>query len=153
MGLKREYKYVSFCGKYYCAFCGYYKGTIVKAAKSLLAFAESYGSLRLIANANKTCDFDEFMQGLRWLASQENCKGCRFGGGWSWWGGCPVRDCCIQKDIDFCYQCEDFPCKKLGEEPLLERKKAMVEANNQIKTMGIESYVQLLKKKYRPAAT
>lgn len=152
--MKREFRYISYCGKYYCASCDYHKGTIVEAARNLLAFAERYGSLRLIADANNACDFDEFMKGLGWLASQEQvCKGCRFGGGWSWWGDCPVRDCCIQKGVDFCYQCEDFPCKKLIGEPLLKRKKEMIEANNQIKSLGIESYMQLLKKRYTQAST
>jgi len=152
--LKRRYKYVSYCGKYYCAFCDYYKGTIVKAAKTLLTLAERYGSLKLIANANNAYTFNEFMKGLNWLASQNKpCKGCRFGGGWSWWPDCPVRDCCIQKGVDFCYECADFPCKKLREKPLLERKKAMIEANSQIKNMGIESYMHQLKKKYEQAAT
>lgn len=152
--LKREYGDVSYCGKYYWSFCDYHKGAIVEAARNLLAFAERYGSLRLIADANNACDFDEFIKGLKWLASQEQlCKGCRFGGGWSWWGDCPVRDCCIQKGADFCYQCEDFPCKKLRKEPLLKRKKEMIEVNNQIKKLGIESYMQRLKKRYMHAST
>jgi hypothetical protein len=147
--LESEYKFISCCGKYLCACCDYHKGTIVRVAKNLLTFAEKYGSLRLIVNANNAYNFDEFLKGLRWLASQEKpCKGCRFGGGWSWWGDCPIRDCCIQKGIDFCHQCKDFPCRKLKEEPLLDRKKAVIVANNQMKTMGIESWIQELKKKY-----
>lgn len=77
-------QYISYCGKYYCASCDYHKGTIVKVARTLLAFAERYGSLKLIADSNNVCNFDEFIKGLKWLASQEKpCKGCRFGGGWS----------------------------------------------------------------------
>lgn len=145
-----EHKYVSCCGMYYCAFCDCHRGTIVEAAKSLLAFAERYGSLKLIANANNACSYDEFLKGLTWLASQDKpCKGCRFGGGWSWWPDCPVRDCCIQKEVDFCFQCKDFPCEKMGEEPLLDRKKAMIQANNQIKDLGIEMWMRLLKSKHR----
>jgi len=148
--LRRKYKFVSCCGKYYCAFCDYYKGTIVKAAKNLLAYAERYGSLKLIVNAQNACDFDEVMKGLRWLASQDQpCKGCRFGGGWSWWSNCPVRDCCFQQGIDFCYECGDFPCRKLKEEPLLERKREMIEANNQLKALGIERWMQQLKERYK----
>ena len=147
--LEKEYEYISYCGKYYCASCDYYKGTIAKAAKNLLAFAERYGSLRVMANVYNTCNFDEFLKGLRWLAAQETaCKGCRFGGGWSWWPDCPVRDCCIEKNVDFCYQCNDFPCKKLKEAPDKEFKKTIIEANNQMKTAGIENHMQQLKKKY-----
>ncbi len=32
--MKREYQYISYCGKYYCAMCDYRKGTIVKSAKN-----------------------------------------------------------------------------------------------------------------------
>ena len=148
--LRKEYKYISRCGKYYCAFCDYHKGTIVEASKNLLFFAEKYGSLRLIVDSNSACDFDEFLKGLSWIASHDKpCRGCRFGGGWSWWSDCPVRDCTIQKSIDFCYQCEDFPCQRLKTEPLLERKKAIIETNKQIKTLGIKEYSGKLRKRYK----
>jgi len=150
--MKTEIKNVSCCGQYYCSMCAYYKGTIVDAAKNLLGYAERYGSLRLIAERSNACNFDEFLKGLRWLSSHSRpCRGCRFGGGWSWWPDCPVRDCTIQKGIDFCYECDDFPCKKLKEEPLLERKRMIIETNNRIKSLGIERYVEQLKERYRQA--
>jgi len=150
--MKKEYEYVSCCGRYYCASCAYFRGTMVDVAKNLLGYAERYGSLRLIAERSRPCNFDEFLKGLRWLASQSKpCRGCRFGGGWSWWPDCPVRDCTIQKGIDFCYECNDFPCKELKEEPLLDRKKMIIETNNRIKTLGIERHVEQLKERYRQA--
>jgi len=150
--LKKD-AYLSCCGKYYCVLCAYHKGTITNAARNLLTYAERYGSLRLIVEGNKACNFDEFMKGLKWIALQEKpCRGCRFGGGWSWWPDCPVRDCVTQKGLDFCYQCSEFPCIKLKTEPLLARKKEMIEINNQIKALGIERWAQLLKEKYKQAA-
>lgn len=148
--LKGENLYVSYCGRYYCVLCSYHRGTIVDAAKSLLTYVERVGSLRIMANAYRICDFDEFVKGLTWLASQsEPCKGCRFGGGWSWWRDCPSRTCCIQKDIDFCYQCDDFPCESLQKGHLLEARKMIIEANNQIKSVGIKNWLLTLKKKYK----
>lgn len=133
--------------------CSYFKGTKAKAAKNLLWSVERSRSLRLIAEGQKACDFDEFMKGLRWLASQdEPCKGCRFGGGWSWWPDCPVRDCTIQKGFDFCYQWSDFPCRKLKEGPLVEFKRTIVAANNQLKTVGIEDHLEALRAEYQRAA-
>lgn len=130
--------------------CKYFNGTLVRAAKRLLILAGRSGSLSLIAKGSNACDFDEFMKGLRWLASQElPCKGCRFEGGWSWWPDCPVRDCVIEKGIEFCHQCRDFPCKKLKEGPLLANKWAIVETNNQIKSIGLERHIEKLKEKYR----
>ena len=148
--LKGEHLYVSYCGRYYCALCSYHRGTIVDAAADLLTFVEKIGSLKLMADAYNICDYSEFVKGLTWLASQtEPCKGCRFGGGWSWWRDCPARNCCIQKGIDFCYQCDDFPCENLQKGPLLEARKSIIDANNQIRKIGIRKWLQTLKKKYK----
>ncbi|MFX1563137.1 MAG: DUF3795 domain-containing protein [Promethearchaeota archaeon] len=144
-----EGKFVSYCGKYLCSLCGYHRGAFTEPAKHLYNLAKSYKSLRLIAGVNKTFDFDEFMKGLEWLASQEEpCKGCRMGGGWSWWSDCPVRTCCMEKEIEFCYQCSEFPCKTLKKGPLKDRKQQVIEANLQLKKVGIKSWIQHLKKKY-----
>jgi len=121
-------------------------------AKNLLYYVERSGSLRLIAEVQNGFNYDEFVKGLKWLASQDKpCKGCRSGGGWSWWPDCPVRDCVIQKELDFCYQCSDFPCEKLKQEPLSAHKKAIIEANNQLKSMGIEKYAKQLIERFRKA--
>ncbi|MFX1597454.1 MAG: DUF3795 domain-containing protein [Promethearchaeota archaeon] len=147
--MKREYKYLSYCGMYHCALCDYRRGTLVKATRNLLAFVEKYDSLRFIANACNAYNFSEFTEGLKWLASQdEPCRGCRFGDGWSWWSDCTVRGCCVEKNIDFCYQCKEFPCKTLMSEPMSDYKETIIEANNQIKIMGVEDGINLLKRKY-----
>jgi len=152
--LKKKYEHVSRCGRYYCPMCDYFRGGKVRAAKNLLYFVERSGSLRLIAQDQKACNFNEFLKGLRWLASQDKpCKGCRSGGGWSWWPDCPVRDCTAQRGLDFCYQCADFPCKKLKQEPLLPYKTAIIETNNRIKKIGIERHVEQLKELHRAATT
>jgi hypothetical protein len=150
--MKKEYEYISCCGRYYCLLCDYFRGGKVQMARNLLYYVERSGSLRLIAESQNVCDYDEFVKGLKWLASQdEPCRGCRFGGGWSWWPDCPVRDCVIQKGLDFCYQCSDFPCEKLKQEPLLANKKAIVEANNQLKSVGVERYAKQLIERFRQA--
>jgi hypothetical protein len=151
--MKKEYEYISSCSRYYCHLCDYFRGAEVQMAKNLLYYVERSGSLRLIAEGQKVCDYDEFVKGLKWLASQNKpCKGCRFGGGWSWWPDCPVRDCVTQKELDFCYQCPDFPCDKLKQEPLLGHKKDIIEANNQLKSIGIENYAKQLIQRFRQAA-
>jgi len=121
-------------------------------AKNLLYYVERSGSLRLIAESQNVSNYDEFVKVLQWLASQDKpCNGCRYGGGWSWWPDCPVRDCVIQKGLDFCYQCSDFPCNELKEEPLLAHKKSIIEVNNQIKSLGIEKYADQLIDKFSQA--
>ena len=139
-------KYVSYCGYYYCALCGYHTRVLVDAAARLLETMKGYTSLRLIAEATDGVDFDAFMSGLEWLASQEQpCKGCRLGGGWSWWSDCPVRTCCVEKQVEFCYQCQEFPCKTLTEGSLQDYLQRFVDANQHIQRIGLK---QWMKKRY-----
>ena len=152
--MKNEFQYLSRCGRYYCALCDYHLGTIVSAAKKLLPYVEQTKSLRLMADLYNTCDFDEFLKGIKWLSSEEEpCKGCRFGGGWSWWPDCPSRNCSVQKGVDFCFQCEEFPCQKLSEEPLIEHKKRIIATNKEIKSIGIENWIEQLKNRYLKSFT
>ena len=146
--MKEKYGYVSCCGWYDCALCAYHTGDIVDAVRNLLAFVEKYRSMELIAKVHDAYNYDEFSIGLRWLASREPCKGCRFGGGWSWWPDCPVRDCIIEKELDFCYQCQNFPCNRLKEEPLLSEKNWIIEANNMMKDIDMENWIKIIRKKY-----
>ena len=140
---------VSFCGNYLCSRCAYHRGVFVEYAKNLYALSQDYKSLRLIAEAAEVFNFDEFLKGLKWLASQtEPCKGCRRGGGWSWWPDCPVRICCTEKQVDLCYQCQEFPCTKLTSGPLKERLQRFIDANHQIQQLGLQAWIVELKKKY-----
>ncbi|WP_040195547.1 DUF3795 domain-containing protein [Candidatus Soleaferrea massiliensis] len=43
---------------------------------------------------------------------QMNCKGCvRIEQ--PFWGACPIKACCEQKEHEHCGLCADFPCKLL----------------------------------------
>lgn len=68
------------------------------------------------------------------------------------WPDCPVRDCVIEKSLDFCYQCTGFPCKRLREEPLLDHKQGIVETNMKMKDTGIEEHAEMLKGEYKRLA-
>ena len=46
------------------------------------------------------------------------CNGCRNGGCTTIGGKCDTLECAKEKGVDFCYQCKDFPCRKL--QPLAE---------------------------------
>jgi len=42
------------------------------------------------------------------------CAGCRESGGCRLhWGACDTLDCVKARGVDFCFQCQDFPCEKL----------------------------------------
>jgi len=49
-------------------------------------------------------------------ATDFHCSTCRGDKAKCWTEECWIRDCCvISKKLEFCYECKEFPCKKLIE--------------------------------------
>lgn len=77
------------------------------------------------------------------------CRGCRGEGGkpdfLGWTEPCRVFRCITKRNVDFCYQCPDFPCDNLH--PYADRA-AEVPHNTKvfnlclIKRMGLESWAK-----------
>ena len=42
-----------------------------------------------------------------------DCDGCKTEGGRMFSTGCPMRICAIEKGIESCAHCDDYPCKDL----------------------------------------
>ena len=56
---------------------------------------------------------------------------------------CNVRGCSEVKHVDFCFQCEEFPCNKTGfDEHLYNRH---ININNRMKEVGVEMYYEEIK--------
>lgn len=47
--------------------------------------------------------------------SEQGCHGCRNGKGKVFWGKCELYECCNEKSLEHCGECDDFPCDKLRE--------------------------------------
>ncbi len=75
---------------------------------------------------------------LDYFAS-ENCKGCR-NEQCKLFKDCGVRGCHQEKQIDFCYQCDQFSCDKINFDPGLY--KGWVAINEIIQKKGIEEYYE-----------
>jgi hypothetical protein len=80
---------------------------------------------------------------------QVECKGCRGEAGkpdfLNWTEPCSVYRCITKRDLDFCYQCSDFPCDNLH--PYADRV-SEVPHNTKVfnlclmKKMGLESWAE-----------
>ncbi|MFX0041917.1 MAG: DUF3795 domain-containing protein [Candidatus Hodarchaeota archaeon] len=70
--------------------------------------------------------------------TEENCNGCRKGS--CLYPDCGVRDCYKSKGVDFCFQCDEFPCDKTNFDSDLKRR--WIQMNNQMKELGVMSYYQ-----------
>ena len=77
--------------------------------------------------------------------SNENCNGCRKGT--CIYPDCRVKDCYKEKKVDFCFQCDEFPCEKTNFDPHLKRR--WIQMNNRMKEIGVKSYYLETKDKPR----
>jgi len=68
--------------------------------------------------------------------SQASCGGCRVGD--CKYPNCGVAKCYKEKGVDFCFQCNEFPCEKSNlDENLKER---WIKMNKRMKEIGVEEY-------------
>lgn len=82
--------------------------------------------------------YPDFKAMLDYLA-EENCRGCRHEQ-CKLFKGCGVRVCHQEKNIDYCYQCADFPCKKTGFDEHLQIR--WLKLNEHIRSVGIEQFFE-----------
>lgn len=68
--------------------------------------------------------------------AQGDCRGCRAGD--CKFPNCGVMACCQAKGIDFCGQCDGFPCDKVSFDADLKRR--WMQMNARIKDVGVEAY-------------
>ena len=78
--------------------------------------------------------------------SKVNCRGCR-NERCKLFKSCKVRDCSEEKEVDFCFQCSEFPCDHTGFDTHLQERSH--EINRRMKEIGIESYYEEVKDKPR----
>lgn len=99
------------------------------------AYAKRYETLLDEPIFKKYPDFKEM---LDYFAS-ENCKGCR-NEQCRLFKNCGVRGCHQEKQVDFCYQCDAFPCTNTHFDERLY--KVWVLINKKIQKTGVEQYCE-----------
>ena len=121
---KDKLEMISPCG-YYCPGCPEYINTVCTDEVMIDNMAK---------RANKS------------IKDLRVCKSCRAAEGKPHEFFCPTYDCCVnKKGLEFCYQCEDFPCLKLA--PISQW--ACVRPHNSkiynlliLKKWGIDTYIE-----------
>ena len=105
-------------------------------------YAERFVSL---LNEPLFLKYPEFKELLNYF-SLGICKGCRkercilF-------KNCNVRECSESKQVDFCFQCAEFPCNHSGFDDNLQKRWQL--ANTKMKACGVEAYYKEIKDKTR----
>jgi hypothetical protein len=115
---------------------------LLEALGNFGAYAKRFETL-LDEPVFKACP--DFKAMLEYLAS-ENCKGCR-NEQCKLFKTCGVRPCHQEKQVDFCYQCDAFPCDRTNFDPALQS--AWIKISEKIKRVGIEQYYEQTRQRPR----
>lgn len=80
------------------------------------------------------------------LLSTSNCQGCRKQE-CHLFTDCRVRHCYKNKNVDYCFQCGDFPCEDTGFDDNLRNR--WININHKIREIGLDNYYDEIKDKPR----
>ena len=123
-----------------CRKClGYTKGEIPGHSielQKLLGNFDVYAE-RFSVFLPKFKNYPSFKRMLAYLAKPD-CDGCRQGA--CKYPNCGVVECYEKKGVDFCFQCDEFPCDKTNFDPHLKQR--WIKMNNRMKEIGVESYYE-----------
>jgi len=121
-----------------CSRCADYKnGGIRELSAKLSGLLNGYDRLAKIKSEKIPAfeGYEEFKKVINMFA-EASCGGCRSDN-----VKCPItchaKTCHKEKKVDFCFQCNEYPCNKQFEGKLRER---WININNRIKEIGIINY-------------
>lgn len=149
MNIEEIKKRIAPCGLH-CGKCFAFTDGDIKRYSSKLkielgnfdVYAERFVDLLDEPKFKKYPDFKELLT----YFSSVNCKGCREEN-CKLFKDCKVRACSVEKGVDFCFQCNEFPCNNTGFDENLHKRSVAI--NNKMKKIGVEKYYDEIKEKPR----
>jgi hypothetical protein len=136
---------VTYCGVY-CGYCGRWheNAVIARLATELAELVDLHGYQHWMPTSVREFDYGEFRKALGFFSKKDSwliCyKGCTYGDGRP---NCEIRDCCRERGLDLCFECEEFPCDTVKD------NKRMVESAREYKKIGKEERLHQQVKKAR----
>lgn len=85
--------------------------------------------------------YPEFKKMLDYF-TKVSCKGCREES-CQLFKECGVKECYKAKGVDFCFQCDEFPCERTNFDDHLKQR--WIKINKRMKEDGIENYYNEIK--------
>jgi hypothetical protein len=139
MGYEDIRRELGACGLNCCKCMAYYQGDIRKTSlqlQQLLGSFDRYAE-RFAAFLPVFENYPAFKELLAHL-TQADCEGCR--SGQCKFPGCRAVRCHKSKGVDFCFQCDEFPCDDPGFDADLCRR--WIQMNERMKEIGVEAYYE-----------
>ncbi|MTV50094.1 DUF3795 domain-containing protein [Heliobacillus mobilis] len=121
-----------------CSRCADYdSGEIQQISSRLTELLGNYRRLAAI-KANTFPVFQNYQQFEDVLSyfSQASCSGCR-GENVKCPINCPAQTCHKEKGVDFCFQCDEYPCDKPFPDAIENRWRTL---NDRMKKIGVEKF-------------
>ena len=138
MGNQNERKLLSYCG-IYCGGCPMYTREISHASDKLEQLTSQVGFDQMAEFSPDMAWYPEFKQKLTWIKANIICDGCR-GDGRQYHRGCTLRECTKAKGIDFCINCDNYPCGTVEE---FKTQSPFFQGNmERIREIGVEAFIE-----------
>lgn len=132
---------MGYCGLY-CGDCLNYKGEIADMARDLRKKLRESKFDRVSAGLSKYVkelnNYEQCYEVLGGMVRLRCKRGCRNGGGNP---GCKIRNCCIKKGIEGCWECGDVEdCSKHDFLKTIHED-ACIKNLKKIKTAGVDGFI------------
>ena len=118
-----------------CVMCA--EGVIKESATRLAAALAGFEHMapRVADRASALAGYQQFSEVLAFFQGA-GCTGCRSGGGTLPF--CAARTCFREKAVDYCFQCQEYPCDRNHyPDNLADRWRAN---NDRMREVGVEQY-------------
>lgn len=76
------------------------------------------------------------------------CEGCLSDDVFYYCRICPIKSCAMEREIEGCHQCDDFPCKIIEDFPLPVGKKVILRAIPAWRELGTRKWMEDEEKRY-----
>jgi hypothetical protein len=102
-----------------------------------------------IADRDNNVKFKESLTRVYGVSVDDiKCKGCLSDEPFVLCQACPVKSCVLEKGVEGCHQCGDFPCKIIDSLPLDIGKKVILRAIPTWRELGTERWMEEEEKRY-----
>ena len=103
-----------------------------------------------IAHRDNNMKFKEKLTGVYGVGiDQLKCEGCLSDTVFTYCRVCPIKNCVMEKGIEGCHQCHDFPCIHIDNFPLPQGKKVILRSVPARRELGTEQWVEKEERRYR----
>ncbi|MEE9518589.1 MAG: DUF3795 domain-containing protein [Candidatus Adiutricales bacterium] len=134
----KEQDLITYCGSYggSCArWQGYYQ--FRELVSVLNEWVDAQGYQHWMPRETREFDYNEFKKGLEFFSKKDSwlvCHRCCKGGDGN--PDCEIRKCCVELELEICFDCLDFPCEKVSE------NSELIERARQYKTLGRDEWLR-----------